>query len=98
MSAFWPTDDGWPYPDSGREEEDPSPGADDDLLSLQATRAHLLDGLDETERTIVTARFGLDGRPARSMKELGRELGVPRAELRGLLGSGLSKVRHNLDA
>lgn len=96
MSSFWATDDGWPYPDSAREEEDPGTEVDDDLLSVRASPEHLLDGLDPVEREVVSARYGLDGRPARTLKELGRDLGLPRAELRGVLGSGLSKVRHNL--
>ena len=43
-----------------------------------------------------TARFGLDGRPVVSMKQLQHELGLPRAELRTALGDGLAKVRAHL--
>ena len=96
MTSYWATEDGWPYADSGPEEADPSMDVDDDLLSMRATPAHLFDGLNPIERDVVTARYGLDGRPARTLKELGREMGLPRGEVRGLLGSGLSKVRHNL--
>ena len=46
MSSFlWPNDDGWPYPDSGREEEDLSDEYDDDALSIRAP-AHMFDSLD----------------------------------------------------
>lgn len=96
MSSFSPTEDGWPYPDTGVEEVDGSAETDDDLLSLRLTPAHLLDGLDEVERAVVTARYGLGGEPARSIKELKRDLGLPPAAVRGALGSGLSKMRHNL--
>jgi len=94
--SFWATDDGWPYADTGPEEVDPGAEDDDDLFSLRATPTHLFDGLDPVERRVVTARYGLGGEPARSIKELQRDLGLPKSELRGVLGSGLAKVRHNL--
>lgn len=98
MSSFWATDDGWPYADTGPEEIDPTGDPDDDLLALRAAPSHLFDGLDAVERAVISGRYGLDGSPARTLKELGRDLGLPRGELRGALGSGLSKVRHNLMA
>ena len=99
MSSFvWPSEDGWPYPDVeavGRVEvEDPY---DDDAMALRAvTNARLLAGLDPLERQVVSARFGLGGTPVRSMKELGADLGLPRADVRQALGSGLTKLRAQL--
>ena len=96
MSSFlWPNDDGWPYPDSGREEEDLSDEYDDDALSIRAP-AHMFDTLDALEQAVIRARYGLDGSPERSLKQLQSDLGVPRTELRDALGSGLSKLRSQL--
>ena len=73
---------------------DPDADIDDDLVALHAT------GSPPPRRPRPAragggrpARFGLDGRPARTMRELQRELGLPRAELRTALGDGLAKVR-----
>jgi DNA-directed RNA polymerase sigma subunit (sigma70/sigma32) len=99
MSTFlWPTEDGWPYPDPGGEVADLDGEADDDLLNLTAMPSHLFDGLNPLEREVVAARFGLAGHPQRSMRELIGDTGVPRAELREALGSGLAKLRVHLSA
>jgi DNA-directed RNA polymerase sigma subunit (sigma70/sigma32) len=95
VSSYWPTDDGWPYADTVGEVPDPDGEVDDDLLSLRVPATHLLDRLDPLERKVITAHYGIGG-PPRSMKELHSELGLPRDELRGLLGSGLAKLRTQL--
>src|SRR5258708_12340333 len=93
MSTFvWPTDDGWPYPDSPDEAVDLDGEADDDLLNLTATSQHLLDHLSPLEREVVSARFGLGGQRERSMRELISATGLPRADLRDALGSGLNNL------
>lgn len=98
----WPADTGWPYPDGDQldgdlhDPIDPSAEADDELLSLHGLGAHLLDGLTDIERAVVAGRFGLDGRPARTMKALQQELGISRAALRPILGDALAKVRTHL--
>lgn len=98
MSTFlWPAEDGWPYPDSERDQVDLDSDVDDDLLSLKAPPPHLFDALDPLEREVLSARFGLNGSPVRSMKELHASLGVPRQELRLALGSGLAKLRSQLN-
>ena len=97
MSSFvWPNDDGWPYPDSEDETVDLDGWIDDDVLSLRATPAHPLDGLSPLERSVIAGRYGLGGSPLRSMKQLQADLGVPRADLRQALGSGLAKLRVQL--
>jgi DNA-directed RNA polymerase sigma subunit (sigma70/sigma32) len=97
MSSYiWPNDDGWPYPDSAAELADPDPGADDDALLLRATPAHVFDSLEPLERQVVTAHYGLDGSPPRSMKELHVDLGLTRAEVRSALARGLAKLRTTL--
>ena len=97
MRTFlWPAEGGWPYPDTAHEEADPQGEVDDDLLSLAAGSLHLLDSLDEVERRVITNHYGLDGRPACSMKQLHLDTGMSRAELRNVLGSGLGKLRAQL--
>jgi DNA-directed RNA polymerase sigma subunit (sigma70/sigma32) len=96
MSSFWPTEDGWPYADSEREVADVDAEFDDDLLSLKVPPPHLFDDLDPLERQVISSRFGLEGLPVRSMKQLHTDLGVPRADLRQALGSGLAKLRSHL--
>ena len=95
-SDAWPGEDGWPYEDADEGPLDATSGVDDDLICLHALSPRLLDGLDPLERQVVTARFGLDGRPARSMKQIQHDLGLPRADLRIALGDGLAKLRTHL--
>lgn len=97
MRTFlWPAEGGWPYPDTGPEVVDPQAEVDDDLLSLIAGSAHLLDRLEETERQVIAAHYGLGGRPACTMRELHQETGLSRSALRDALGSGLGKLRDQL--
>ncbi len=99
MSSYiWPNDDGWPYPDSVGEFADPAAGADDDALLLKAATTHMFDSLEPLERRVVTAHYGLDGSPPRSMKELHADLGLTRAEVRDALASGLAKLRTSFTA
>lgn len=91
----WAADDGWPYPDARGDLVDVGGEVDDDLLSVR-TDAHLLDALDGVEREVVTAQFGLGGHQLRSMQQLCGDLGLPRREVEGALGSGLAKIRSHL--
>lgn len=95
MSSFWATDDGWPYEDSADEVAEVGGEPDDDQLTL-ATSGHLMDGLDEAERTVLGARFGLGGAQVLSMKQLQKTTGMGRDQLKSALSSGLGKVRRNL--
>jgi DNA-directed RNA polymerase sigma subunit (sigma70/sigma32) len=93
---LFPTDDGWPYPDSLVAEqvfEDSEP--DLDALELRAD-PHAFDGLAPDELRAVIARFGLDGSTPRSLKELSVEFGCSRAEVRDSLGRGIDKLRTRL--
>jgi DNA-directed RNA polymerase sigma subunit (sigma70/sigma32) len=99
MSTFvWPTDDGWPYPDSADEVIDLAAESDEDLLDLIRDPAHLLERLSPLEKEVVAARFGIAGHPEWSMRELALATGLPRADLRDALGSGLEKLRTQLRA
>jgi DNA-directed RNA polymerase sigma subunit (sigma70/sigma32) len=100
--ARWRSDEGWPYPDADELEgvahdpADPDAEPDEDLVSLHGLGAHLLDGLSELERAVIAGRFGLDGRPPRSMRQLQGELGLDRAQLRLVLGDAMAMIRRRL--
>lgn len=102
---LWPGDSGWPPagPEAppadvvAAEVTDPAGEIDLDALSLHADR-HLYDRLTPLERDVLTARFGLDGAPVRSMKELHADLGLTRHQVRDALESALDKVRAHLGA
>jgi RNA polymerase nonessential primary-like sigma factor len=91
----WPSDEGWPY-DDGRGAADDTVEFDDELVSLHAAAPHLFDDLEPVERQVLAGRFGLDGGPARSLKELQQELGLPRRDLREAYAGGLAKLRSHL--
>jgi DNA-directed RNA polymerase sigma subunit (sigma70/sigma32) len=98
MSSFvWPSDDGWPYPDTSSDLDviDLDGAIDEDTIALRAD-AHLFASLSPLEHDVLCARYGLDGAPVRSMKQLHVDLGVPRADLRDALGTALAKVRAHL--
>ena len=93
---LWP-EDGWPYPDSKRSElADLDATIDDDVMVLRGMGKRLFDYLDPLERQVITAHYGLDGSPPRTMKELHHDTGLPRAELREALAAGLAKLRVTL--
>ena len=56
----------------------------------------LLEVLDEREHRIIGARFGLDGRKAMTLEEVGREFGVTRERIRQLQNVALQKMRKAL--
>lgn len=94
-SFLWP-EDGWPYPDSKTELPDLDSNIDEDAVLLRSMGTHLFELLEPMERQVITAHYGLDGGSPRTMKELHHELGIPRAELREVLASGLAKLRATL--
>ena len=96
---LFPTDDGWPYPDSASVALSGSePVADDDIdldaLELRADR-HAFDALTPLEYDVLTRRFGLHG-PPQSMKQLAQELGCSHADARDILGRAIDKMRARL--
>ncbi len=95
-SYLWPSDDGWPYPDVEGEEASVDEAFDEDALVLRAAPPHLFDQLEPLERQVVTSHYGLDGSPARTMKQLHADLGLTRTAVREALASGLAKLRSQL--
>jgi len=56
----------------------------------------LLEVLDERERKIVDARFGLGGQKPKTLEEVGQEFGVTRERIRQLQNIALKKLRRAL--
>ncbi len=48
--------------------------------------------LPEREKTVIKLRFGLDGKGAKSLEEVGREFGVTRERAREIEGKGLKRL------
>ncbi|HET6795208.1 MAG TPA: sigma factor-like helix-turn-helix DNA-binding protein [Acidimicrobiales bacterium] len=95
MPAYvWPSEDGWPYPDSELDVADPALEDDDDLFALRGGAA--LHGLDPIERDVIMARFGLNGDPPQTMQEVMAATGLDRSVLRQAMGTGLAKLRTQL--
>ncbi len=92
---LFPTDEGWPYPDTVGIDLVADDELDLDALELRAD-PHAFDGLTMLEREALFSHFGLQGRRPLSMKELGPALGCSRSEARGLLGVAIDKVRTRL--
>ena len=96
MRSYLWSEDGWPYPDSKAELPDLDSNIDEDAIVLRGLGPRLFEFLDPLERQVITAHYGLDGSPPRTMKELHHEMGLPRAELREALAGGLAKLRTTL--
>lgn len=64
--------------------------------NLQGELAGLLSVLDERERKIIDERFGLGGRKALTLEEVGVQFGVTRERIRQLQNSALVKMRRAL--
>ena len=94
-SYLWP-EDGWPYPDSKAELPDLDSNIDEDAIVLRGLGQKLFEFLNPLERQVITAHYGLDGSPPKTMKELHHETGMSRAELRDTLAGGLAKLRASL--
>lgn len=57
----------------------------------------LLDVLDDRERRIINCRFGLDGKKAKTLEEVGVKFGVTRERIRQLQNIALNKLRKALN-
>ncbi len=56
----------------------------------------VLEVLDDRERRIITARFGLEGGVPKTLEEVGRRFGVTRERIRQLQNGALGKMRRAL--
>ncbi len=81
--------------------QDPSavPGASvAAVLRARADLAGVLEDLPDTERTVVTLRFGLGGAEPMTLESIGQRLGVTRERVRQIEGVALERLRRLLAA
>src|SRR5206468_1219549 len=81
--------------------EDPSAAPGEGLGALLRTRADLasvIQDLPDTERTVVTLRFGLKDDEPMTLESIGRRLGVTRERVRQIEISALRRLRGLLTA
>jgi RNA polymerase primary sigma factor/RNA polymerase nonessential primary-like sigma factor len=53
--------------------------------------------LPEKERTVIVARFGLDGGEAQTLEEIGRDLGLTRERVRQIENAALVRLRNTIE-
>lgn len=63
------------------------------ISMLKDLFAGFLAELEPRERRIVVARFGFDGRPPRTFRELGSQMGVCKERIRQIQGRAMDKLR-----
>ena len=67
------------------------------LKSVQADEVQaLLAKLNPRQRAVVSARFGLDGGPAKTLEEIGEDLGLTRERIRQIETLALRRLRYFL--
>lgn len=64
--------------------------------NLQEEVGDLLGQLDERERKIISARFGLDGSEPITLEQVGEKFGVTRERIRQVQNNALGKMRRSL--
>ena len=72
----------------------------DEIIGEQETFERLLtlvNRLDDREKTIVIARFGLDGKPPRTLDEVSCKLGRTRERIRQIQNQALAKLKNMLE-
>jgi RNA polymerase sigma factor (sigma-70 family) len=60
---------------------------------LKELFAGFLGDLEPRERKIVVARFGFDGQPPRTFRELGSQMGVCKERIRQIQSRAMEKLR-----
>jgi RNA polymerase sigma factor (sigma-70 family) len=69
-----------------------------EILKLRADLAGVLEDLPDSERNVVTLRFGLGGEEAMTLESIGRRLGVTRERVRQIEAAALKRLRALLAA
>ena len=65
----------------------------DQIALLKGMFSRFLDDLEPRERKIVVARFGFDGKPPRTFRELGSQMGVCKERIRQIQTRAMEKLR-----
>ena len=63
------------------------------IATLKELFTGFLGELEPRERRIVVARFGFDGKPPRTFRELGSQMGVCKERIRQIQGRAMEKLR-----
>lgn len=63
--------------------------------SLNALLNSILDSIGQKEKSIIEYRFGLNGKPAMTLEELGHKYNVSRERIRQIEAKTLNKMRHS---
>ncbi len=66
---------------------------DDDIRTIR----RLLEVIDDREAMVLRLRFGLDGREPRTLKEVGREIGLTRERVRQIECDALAKLNDQIN-
>lgn len=66
----------------------------DQIAELKRVFTTFFADLEPREKQIVVARFGFDGRPPRTFRELGSEMGVCKERIRQIQTRAMEKLRH----
>ena len=74
-------------------DEGPTAGEVAEGRALRTAVREALNELTDRERTVVELRHGLDGKPPRTLAEVGKELGISRERARQLEAQALRKLR-----
>lgn len=61
---------------------------------LQQHLGAVLDELNPRERSVIAARFGLDGAPPRTLEQVGEAMGLTRERIRQIETRALARLRH----
>jgi RNA polymerase primary sigma factor len=78
-----------------RAENDPSCEyrSAEQIAVLKELFQQFLGELEPRERRIVVARFGFDGKPPRTFRELGSQMGVCKERIRQIQGRAMDRLR-----
>jgi RNA polymerase primary sigma factor len=78
------------------ETESEGPEAEvEETLTRERVQEALYEVLSDQERAIIALRFGFDGRGSRSLREVGRELGMSAERVRTIERDALEKLRRS---
>ena len=70
-----------------------NPEINTERVMLKEKIRGLLEGLKERERKVLILRFGIDDDHARTLEEVGKELGVTRERIRQIEDMALRKLK-----